>query len=349
MEAVMESEPASTGNRIAGYIADYFLFGIVVSVIGAWHSSEFEQVARRLILPIFILTRDVWGRSPGKMLAHLRIIDTAGRDASVSRRILRNVLLAAGAAGGREGLVPFLSLLGIAEVLSAMGSGRRLGDRIAGTKVVALQGAPSWSRFGSAREWALTAVLLIGLGIAAEPIAVREKTAQDQFGRESQVLEEAVRETVDAIRPKINEVFLREASGSPALASLLAQDPALASEPSAFVYIEMYPPRKKSEGYLRENVLERRSVLSTPRSSSEFPKGPIQRDFIQVDVIARSVRPVGLIPQPPRIELLDYAEPQNAIFLEALRKALDEKGMKYSVTIPSMEMRALTPARNAPL
>ena len=351
----MKSEPASSSNRIVGYMVDYFVFGIVVSVLSgmfaAWQGPQggaVRQVTINLLLPIYILTRDVWGRSPGKMLARLRVIDMAGRDANVFRRILRNVLLAAGMAGGGPdlALAPVFSLLAIAEVLSAFGSGRRLGDRIAGTQVVAVDDAPSWTRFGSVREWAMNAVLIIALGAAAGPIAVREKAAQDQFGRESQVLEDAVRETVDIMRPRINQVFLKEASGNPALAALLAQDPALASEPSALVYSEMYPPRKSSGGYLRENVLERRTVISTPRSSSDFPKGSIDRDFIQVDVTARSVRPVRLIPQPPRIELLDYAEPQNAIFLEALRKVLDEKGLKYSVTIASKETRA--PARKPP-
>lgn len=61
---------------------------------------------------------------------------------------------------------------------------------------------------------------------------------------------------------------------------------------------------------------------------------------MQVDVTARSVRPISLIPRPPRMEILDHGAPQNALFLEALRKALDEKGIQYSVVIASADRRA---------
>lgn len=129
---------ASVGIRAAGYLIDVIpacilgLFGII-PIVG-------PIIAGLLLLPYWLL-RDITGRSLGKMLLGLKVVNKDGSSAPVGARILRNITIAIG-----PGLliIPFLGLLLgpivaflliLTEVVMLLTQGNRLGDRLAGTTV----------------------------------------------------------------------------------------------------------------------------------------------------------------------------------------------------------------------
>jgi uncharacterized RDD family membrane protein YckC len=100
-------------------------------------------IAGFLLLPYWLF-RDITGRSIGKMLLGLKVVNKDGSPASIGARILRNLPIAIG-----PGLLiipllgyvlaPIVALLLICtEIVMLLTQGNRLGDRLAGTTVTRL-------------------------------------------------------------------------------------------------------------------------------------------------------------------------------------------------------------------
>ncbi len=130
--------PEENGRRIAAYLIDVIPMLLLstlhfVPVIG-W-------MLYGLIHACYWLLRDVNGASLGKLALGDFVASTNGTPASTQQRILRNVPLAI---PGLFGMIPFLGLIFelvlafiifSGEAILLLATGRRLGDRIAGTTV----------------------------------------------------------------------------------------------------------------------------------------------------------------------------------------------------------------------
>jgi len=130
---------ASRGLRIAAYLVDITIYWFIdiftlIPILGA-----FIDIA----LLFYMLLRDFTGASIGKRAFGLRVMDNAsGGPASSNQCIVRNLIFA----------VPllvewmpvfgffigsgFLAAIGFVELIMLLTMGRRLGDMIAGTKVI---------------------------------------------------------------------------------------------------------------------------------------------------------------------------------------------------------------------
>lgn len=132
---------APTGVRIAAYLIDVipaFLIALIglIPIVG--------QIVAGLLLSCYWLFRDVNGASIGKLLLGLRVVAVNGGEASIGARVGRNAILIIGPLliaipiigyflGG-----PVAFVIGIVEILMVLTQGYRLGDKLAGTKVVKL-------------------------------------------------------------------------------------------------------------------------------------------------------------------------------------------------------------------
>jgi uncharacterized RDD family membrane protein YckC len=94
-----------------------------------------------LIHACYWLFRDINGASPGKMVMGSFVASENGTPATQNQRIIRNIPLAL---PGIVGMIPLLGIFfeaGLAalifcgEAILLLATGRRLGDRIAGTMV----------------------------------------------------------------------------------------------------------------------------------------------------------------------------------------------------------------------
>jgi uncharacterized RDD family membrane protein YckC len=126
-------------NRVIGFLIDlipaFFLGWINVLPILGWMIHGFLSAC-------YWLFRDITGSSIGKMVMGSVVVREDGTPASVSQKILRNLPLAL---PGFIGVIPFIGIffeiilgaliLGI-EIILLLSTGRRLGDRLAGTTVV---------------------------------------------------------------------------------------------------------------------------------------------------------------------------------------------------------------------
>lgn len=114
----MESSVPGPNKRVFAFLFDIVLLNTIQLVPIAFLQSYFVTAA-------YIILKDVFSRSPGKLLTGLQIHDLEQQKASLSARIVRNILLP----------IPVFPLVEyIALRLSP--EGRRLGDRLAGTRVV---------------------------------------------------------------------------------------------------------------------------------------------------------------------------------------------------------------------
>ncbi len=130
---------AAKGTRAAGYLID--LLPAFLLVLFALIPFVGSVIAGLLLTPYWLF-RDVAGASPGKLLLGTKIVGPGGQPTPTSARIIRNVPLAIG---------PFLliiPLLGyvlapvaggiviLVETILIITQGERLGDKLAGTRVV---------------------------------------------------------------------------------------------------------------------------------------------------------------------------------------------------------------------
>ena len=159
-----EPERASVPRRMAGYLIDVLPTLILVPVI--W-IPVIGQVFCGVLLLLYWLLRDTRGASLGKWAMQMEVRDASGRPSIGGQRIFRNVtfavypfiLILLGIGSILAILIPpllvIVNLFGMAVVfglnfvivLAELGmlifTGRRIGDRIAGTIVVKLPPPPT--------------------------------------------------------------------------------------------------------------------------------------------------------------------------------------------------------------
>ncbi len=126
------------GRRVLAYLIDIvpLLFLALVHLL-----PVFGWMLYGLIHLCYWLLRDMGGASPGKMVVGSFVGDLNGGVSSTSQRMLRNVPLAI---PGLLGMIPLLGIFfefGVAlfifggEAILLLATGRRFGDRLAGTDV----------------------------------------------------------------------------------------------------------------------------------------------------------------------------------------------------------------------
>ncbi len=131
--------PADKSQRAFGYLIDV----LPLLLIGLISLIPFVGIILYgFILIFYWLLRDITGGSLGKMAMGIKVVAKDGGPASMGARILRNATLAV------PGLVLAIPLVGyiggpvcgstmvLLEVFMLLGSGERVGDKIAGTVVV---------------------------------------------------------------------------------------------------------------------------------------------------------------------------------------------------------------------
>ena len=156
----------SNWYRLLSYLIDLIVFAWIVVVLNHLVHANGYRAFENYIYILFVF-RDIVGASPGKIVMGLRVTDPMGAPCNPLRLILRNVTLALGPAFEPAGfpVAPLVSLITLADVLSLLGSERRIGDWIAGTKVV--------RRPGSALVRKLTVAVIIIGGVFAGALLMR--------------------------------------------------------------------------------------------------------------------------------------------------------------------------------
>lgn len=131
--------PEDKARRIVGFLIDVIpslVLGLInlLPILG-WMVHGFLSAC-------YWLLRDITGASVGKMVTGSLVVSENGGPASTGQKILRNLPLAL---PGFVGMIPIVGILFemilavvilAIEVLLFLATGRRLGDRLAGTTVV---------------------------------------------------------------------------------------------------------------------------------------------------------------------------------------------------------------------
>lgn len=128
MEPTSSTETAATGvpgpnKRVFAFLID----GIAYSAALALLEMLFPQIrnsGQYLLWAVYFLLRDVAGRSLGKRLTGLTVVNGAGQPAGTASLIIRNVPIA----------IPFVVIVEYV-VMRQSSDARRLGDRWANTRV----------------------------------------------------------------------------------------------------------------------------------------------------------------------------------------------------------------------
>lgn len=131
---------ASAGQRMGGYLVD-FLVTIPLGMI--WMIPIIGTLVGGLAMLLYWLLRDIINPSLGKRVSSLRVMSARGGGASTGQLILRNLPLAF------PNLILMIPLFGfvlgaaldtmiiVTELVFVLADGRRIGDRLAGTVVMA--------------------------------------------------------------------------------------------------------------------------------------------------------------------------------------------------------------------
>lgn len=125
--------PASFTKRACGITIDGFLYSLVLFPFTAFMPIV-GDIGLYTVFPLWMLLRDLVqdGQSPGKMFVGMRIESVDGSPVEPSKLIMRNITIAVPILNGILMLVGCLVMLPTSEK-------RRIGDRIAGTRVVDLR------------------------------------------------------------------------------------------------------------------------------------------------------------------------------------------------------------------
>jgi uncharacterized RDD family membrane protein YckC len=131
--------PADKASRVVGYLIDVaplLVFSLIslIPIIGV--------IVYGIFLVFYWLLRDITGASLGKLIVGLRVVSKDGSPAGLGARVIRNLTIAT---PGVMLAIPFAGyvagpscgvLVTLAEAIMLLGTGERIGDRIAGTMVV---------------------------------------------------------------------------------------------------------------------------------------------------------------------------------------------------------------------
>jgi uncharacterized RDD family membrane protein YckC len=109
-------------KRVCAYLID----AIIISTIGIIVSLAFSKDIYWIVYALLLIVKDSSnGQSFGKYLVGTQVIDMGGSTASLTKTMVRNIFMA----------VPVLPLIEYFVMLSDKQEGRRIGDRVAKTKV----------------------------------------------------------------------------------------------------------------------------------------------------------------------------------------------------------------------
>jgi uncharacterized RDD family membrane protein YckC len=128
-------------DRVHAYLIDFlpFLGAIVLLgfVAGSFAQTAVFAVGSRLVFGAYLLLRDLPGASFGKRARKLAIVAADGQPADGTQLFLRNITIAAApfCADIPVAAQAMLVLLGL-EIVLLLVRGSRLGDMLAGTRVV---------------------------------------------------------------------------------------------------------------------------------------------------------------------------------------------------------------------
>jgi uncharacterized RDD family membrane protein YckC len=136
--AMYAGQREETGRRVLAYLID----AVPIVLLAVLHLLPvIGWMLYGLIHACYWLLRDYNGASIGKSVMGSMVVDESGGPATTQQRILRNLPLAI---PGLLGMIPFIGIFieaGFAvviftgEAILLLATGRRLGDRIAGTNV----------------------------------------------------------------------------------------------------------------------------------------------------------------------------------------------------------------------
>ncbi len=139
-ERVYPRDPAPPLLRLYAWVIDAVVIVMLVMVIGRLSHGVFFSAAAApqdivLFLAYFILPTGIWGRTPGKWVAGIAVVDEHGRSPGVAAAIPREVAWKALAIGSA----------GLGLLWAVFDKERRgLHDRLAGTWVVNVPNAGGW-------------------------------------------------------------------------------------------------------------------------------------------------------------------------------------------------------------
>ncbi len=142
-----QQQYAALWPRFLALVADFiilsiFFFPLTRIIKGVWIMNASDHLYRYgyfvtdplcliflvIIVLYFVLLEGLLGATPGKRLFTLRVIDENGNRPGLIRALIRNLLRAVDA-------LPAFSILGIVMIATSP-ERARLGDRIAGTRVI---------------------------------------------------------------------------------------------------------------------------------------------------------------------------------------------------------------------
>jgi len=163
-QAYSQAQPMAAGQpdivkRIIAAVIDFFVIGMVVGVLNLVLGialGRFGMMGASLVGLAAVLLRDVavGGRSLGKKVLGLNVVNAAGGAITPEQSIKRNSTLALGMLGSAVAAVPFIGwLFAMVLYLAAFGASAyelylvatnkpRFGDQLAGTHVV-MEGQPA--------------------------------------------------------------------------------------------------------------------------------------------------------------------------------------------------------------
>jgi uncharacterized RDD family membrane protein YckC len=142
---IQQAATASLGARLVAFVIDGFLLSVYLVVIGSiFLSSDIEDLfmwSVFVVIPLLFYTMifeiSMNGQTPGKRAMQICVVSLDGSSASSGQLVVRWFFLIAG--------FYFLSGVIAAVIVLANGNGQRLGDIIAGTKVVKVEARESIS------------------------------------------------------------------------------------------------------------------------------------------------------------------------------------------------------------
>lgn len=119
----MEFVKAGPNKRVCAFLIDNGL----ASIFSLWMFVAFKsQIANWISWTVLMLFKDAFsGRSPGKRFAGIQVLDEQGNPPRLSQTLLRNLFL----------VIPILPIVEYVVMLKDKPEGKRLGDRLAKTRV----------------------------------------------------------------------------------------------------------------------------------------------------------------------------------------------------------------------
>ncbi len=113
-------------KRVCAFLIDFFIIDLAYYALNAV-IAEVPEALHYLLVITYLLIRDalLHGQSIGKYVVGLRVVDMEGQPCNFSKSGLRNLIF----------MIPVLSEIVEYIVMQRSSEAKRLGDRMAGTKV----------------------------------------------------------------------------------------------------------------------------------------------------------------------------------------------------------------------